>query len=329
MPADPKLTHVATQWQYESPLISCRFDPQARFLFTTAEDQLIQRWDVASGNKITFTAHDSWVRGLTFLNDGEILISGGFDGRIVWWPATAEKPEPIRSIEAHAGWVRDLAVSPDGKLLASAGNDDIVRLWNTTDGTLVRELTGHAGDVYSVVFHPSGAFVVSGDLKGDVRQWDVATGALAGQFDAKELWSFNGGQFVDYGGVRSLAFCSDGKRLACSGLYKAENPLGAVNDPLVLVFDWDTRAKLRTHIAEGVKGVAWRSVYHPDGTLIGCNGGSGGGYLLFWQADQDKEIFRLQMPNTTRDMDLHPDGMRIATIHHDRHVRISLMSAKS
>lgn len=329
IPADPKQTHVVKDWTHESPLIACRFDPTGRYLFTTAEDFQIQRWDVTTGEKIAFTAHDSWARGLAFLPDGETTITGGFDGRLAWWPTTADKPEPMRRIDAHNGWVRSAVVSPDGKLLATGGNDCLVKLWNPVDGTLVRELAGHEKHVYSVYFHPSGEFLISGDLAGDVRQWEVATGKLVRQFDAKALYTYNGGQRVDYGGVRAIALSPDGKHLACAGLHKATNPLGAVNEPIVLLFDWESQKVVRSHVADGVKGVAWQALWHPDGTLIGASGGSGGGFLLFWKPDADKDFFRLKLPNTARDMDLHPDHLQVATVHHDKHVRISVMASEA
>ena len=60
MPADPTKAHVASQWAYTSPLIACRFDPKGRYVFSSAEDSTIQRWDVPSGNKINFTALTLW-----------------------------------------------------------------------------------------------------------------------------------------------------------------------------------------------------------------------------------------------------------------------------
>jgi hypothetical protein len=36
----------------------------------------------------------------------------------------------------------------------------------------------------------------------------------------------------------------------------------------------------------------------------------------------------LKLPNSARDMDLHPDGMRIATAHHDGKVQGILIGAK-
>lgn len=332
MKAEPKLTHVASQWKHTGPLIACRFDPQGRFLFTTSEDYTIQRWDLSTGKNISFAGHDSWAYCLAVSPNGATVISGGGDGRIIWWSTTDEKPKPLRTIEAHHGWVRDMVISPDGTLLATAGNDSIVKLWNMSDGKLIRELSGHQGEsfnyVHSLLFHPSGTFLLSGDLLGKIKQWEVATGKMLREFDAKSLHSYNGGQQVHYGGVRSLALSPDGKYLSGGGLHKGTNPLGAVNDPLVLRFEWDSLKLKHSHVADGVKGVIWRCLYHPDGHLIAASGGSSGGFILFWDEKDAKGTFKLKLPNTARDMDLHPDGIQLATIHHDGHVRISRMAKK-
>jgi WD40 repeat protein len=328
MPADIKLTHVAKALPHGSPLVSCRFDPKGRFVFAGAEDNTVQRWDLSKDAKVPLAAHDSWVKSLAFSSDGETLVTGGYDGRLIWWPVAAEKPEPVRKVEAHAGWIRGLSASADGKLLASCGNDRLVKLWNLSDGALVREFSGHESHVYSVLFHPGGQFILSGDLKGVIKQWETATGKLVRSFDAKALHSYNGGQQVDFGGVRGLALSPDGKYLAASGLFNASNPLGAVHDPVVLLFEWESQKLVQTHIAEGLKGVAWRVLYLPDGTLAAVCGGSSGGFLSFWKPDQNKELHRVALPNLARDFDLHAGGIQLAVAHFDRQVRICKMAAK-
>jgi WD40 repeat protein len=329
MQADPTKTHVALELKHNSPLICCRFDPLGRFVFAGAEDNSIQRWPLSTSTAVGFVGHESWVNALTFSHDSETLISGGCDGNLIWWNATAEKPEPIRKLAAHQGWVRSVTTNPSGDTIATAGNDRLVKLWSTSDGQLIRELPGHEAHVYSVWFHPAGEFLLSGDLKGVVKQWKIADGSLVRTFDAKPLHSYNGGQGVDFGGVRTISVSHDQKRLACGGLHKAENPLGAVHEPLVLEFDWESQKLLQSHVADGVKGVAWRVAYHPDGYLIGVSGGSSGGFLLFWKSDQDKEFHRFALPKLARDLDLHPDALQVATAHYDNTLRISRLAPKT
>jgi WD40 repeat protein len=298
-------------------------------VFVSAEDNSVQRFDLAAGTKVSFVAHESWVNALAYSPDGQLLYTGGCDGRMIVWPATADAPQPLKVIEAHPGlspWVRTISVSPDGAMIATGGNDGLVRLWKAADGTALGTLAGHQKNVYSTLFHPDGKLLISGDLAGVIQVWDLAAAKSVGTFDAKDLWSYNEGQGVDYGGVRGLALSPDGKFLAAGGLYKASNPLGAVNEPLALLFDWETRQKKQSHVVAGVNGIIWRLCFHPEGFLIGGSGGSGGGHIAFWKPEGDKEQHKFTMPTMIRDLDLHPDGLQIATAHYDRLVRISSMT---
>lgn len=312
---DPKTVKVTHQWKHDAPLMWCRFDPNGEYVFATSEDQSIQRWRLSDEQKTPLAAHESWVRDLAFSPDGATMVSAGCDDKLIWWPVGDEKPQAIRQVKAHVGWIRAVAVSPNSEWVASGGNDRIVKLWSLATGELVRELTGHAREIYSLAFDPSGKYLLSGDLVGDVRQWEIATGKLERSFEAKALHSYNGGQQVDYGGVRSMAFSPNGQHLACGGLHNASNPLGAVNDPLVLRFQWSDGKLLTSHVAAGVKGAIWRCCFAPDGMLIGCSGGSGGGFLIYW-GEADKEVHKLKLPDTARGMDLHPDGKRQAAALH-------------
>ncbi|MCI0332508.1 MAG: WD40 repeat domain-containing protein [Planctomycetes bacterium] len=328
---DPKLAHVVSQWPHDRPLNACRFDPLGRFVFCGSEDALVERFNLADGARTLFTGgHETWVISLASSRDGAQIISGGCDGKISWWNTIGDAAPPVRTIEAHKGWIRALDVSPDGTLLVSGGNDGRVCLWNIADGKLVRELSSHTRHVYSVAFHPQGKFVLSGDLIGVLKQSDIASGAEVRTFDAKPLHTYEGGQQVDFGGIRSIAVSPDGKWLAAGGLYKASNPLGSVHEPLVLLFNWETQKLERQQIAEGITGgVIWRLRWLADGSLMGLSSGGSGGILIFWKPDADKDYFRFGLPNLARDMDLHPDGLQVATAHYDKHVRITRLAAKT
>jgi WD40 repeat protein len=358
MKAEPEKTHVARELKHGKPLIACRFDPSGRFVFGSSEDETIQRWDLAvpanggssEGKPVVFAGHDGWAFALGVSRDGRTLLTGGTDGRLIWWSAAPaqeaggktkkggsrdslkiqekDSPRPLRGVDAHRGWVRGLAVSPDGQLAASCGNDHKVRIWSLADGRMLLDLPGHDKPVYRVAFTADGKGLVSADLLGLVIHWDLLPGKEARRFDAGKLHLYEGGQGVDYGGVRDLAFSHDGAFLACSGLINASNPLGAVSNPAVAVFDWKTgQIKVLQHPKEDVKGVAWGVRFHPLGFLIFASGGTGGGFLWFSRPDQPSEFFKLALPNTARDLDLHSDGLRIATAHHDGVLRICSMTA--
>jgi WD40 repeat protein len=325
---DVKQTHVAKTLAHDAPLLVGRFDPAGKFVFASSQDRSVVRWRLDKDEKVAFVGHESWVFAIGFCDAGQTLLTGGGDGRLIWWNTADEKPAAKRTVPAHDGWARCIAVSPDGQFIATGGNDNLVKLWTAADGKPVRTLTGHANRVYSVVFHPDGQHLISGDLMGSVRIWEPATGKEVGSLDAQELHTYERGQRVDFGGIRGLAVSPDRTQVACGGLYKATNPLGAVHEPLVVLFDWSSRKKLRTQIAPGIPGGGLcRLRFLPDQTLVGVSGGTSGGFLLFWKLDQDKDFHRFGLPNIVRDVDLHPTEPLAATIHHDGKVRLCRMAA--
>ena len=328
MKTDPKKAHVAKEYKCEGPLMNGRFDATGKFLYVTSEDRTITRIELETDKRGMYEGHESWVRGLAFSKDGKSFVSSGFDDTLIWWPTEGEKPKPTRTVKAHKGWIRAIATSPDGKLLASAGNDRVVKLWSMSEGKLQHELKGHERDVYSMAFHPNGKFLLTGDLMGEVHQWDVSAGKLVRSFEAKDLHTFNKGQDVDYGGVRSIAFNADHSQMICGGLHKGTNPLGAINEPLILRFDWGSQKIVKKHQAKGLRGVVWRTMFHRDDYVLACSGGSSGAHLLFWKEDDEQPFHKFKIRDNAREMDLHPDGVQVATVHHDRKVRISKLIAK-
>jgi WD40 repeat protein len=84
--------------------------------------------------------HDSYVTGLALA--GTTLVSGGYDGRLIWW--NVESRSPVRDVVAHSKWIRKVVATPDGSTIASVGDDMVCRLWDLSSGRLIHELRGHA-----------------------------------------------------------------------------------------------------------------------------------------------------------------------------------------
>src|SRR6516165_5210034 len=98
---DPAHTRMVQELKHNSPLISCRIDPTGRFVFAGAQDSTVKRWELATGKKTTLAGHKSWVRGLTFVAKDKLLITGDYNGRVLWWQTETAMPTPVRTIEAH------------------------------------------------------------------------------------------------------------------------------------------------------------------------------------------------------------------------------------
>jgi WD40 repeat protein len=332
--ADPTQVRLAQELKHTSPLVGCRFDPTGRFVFAGAQDNTVQRWELATGKKTALVGHKSWVRALAFFGGGKYLVSGDYAGRLLTWRVDADTPAPIyQPIEAHQGWVRALAINNKNSwALASCGNDGLVKLWMVMDGYVLAkfaELAGHGSHVYNVAFTPDGKSLFSGDLKGVVKQWDVAKGTLIRDFDGGVLHKYDTTFCADHGGVRSMAVSHDGSLLACAGITDVSNAFAGVGKPVVVLFDLKSgQRKLLLRPKTDFQGTCWGVVCHPAGFLAGAGGGNGGA-LWFWKPDAPQAFHTLALPNNARDLDLHPDGTRLAVPFFDGAVRVYDMTAKA
>lgn len=317
-PLDARKTQEIRSWKHDARLLALRVDPTGRFVFAGATDYTIQRWEIATEKKTPMKAHDNWVRALGCSTDGNLLFSGGYDGRLLTWEAAAAEPTPIRSIQAHQGWLRAIAVSPDGQWIATGGNDRVVRLWSSKDGQAVREFVGHPHFVFSLAFHPDGNDLVSGDVLGNILHWKVATGEQVRKLDATEMHS-EIGDWSHYGGVLSVAFSRDGKRLSATGLHKTSNALANGQEGVSFQYDWEagTRTRKQESVAEQRSAMMWRGIWHASGQFIG----SLSEHLGFWQADQDDLYHAIDMKAAIFDMDLHPNQQELYTAHFDGQVK--------
>ncbi len=342
---DPTAARVARELKHARPLIGCRFDPSGRFLFVSAEDDSVQRYDLLTGAKAALAGHRSWVRGLAFVPhappitpdplaparaaaalrtaagfaaaavpppaDPFTLVSADYHGKLVWWRGDAAAPEPIRTVPAHDGYARAVAVSPDGATVASCGNDHLIKLWRAADGGAVGTLEGHQAHVYNVAFSPDGLRLVSCDLKGVVKDWNVRTGKAERDLDAKLLHKYDPGFMADIGGARGMAFRADGAAVALCGITNVSNAFAGVGNPAVVVLDWKSGNAKLLKLKAPFQGTAWGVAFHPSGAVIAA-GGAGQGRVWFFTGDGGENVHTLTVPANGRDLALSPTGDRFA-----------------
>jgi WD40 repeat protein len=266
--------------------------------------------------------HGSYVNGLALF--GSAVVSGGYDGRLVWWdPAMRTQ---VRAVEAHAKWIRNVVVSPDGKLLASVADDMVCRLWDA-EGKLVRELRGHQEKtphhfpsmLYAVAFAPDGRHLATGDKVGHVVVWETDSGKQAATLEAPVMYTWDPvARRHSIGGLRSLAFSPDGKLLAAGGMGKVGNIDHLEGKARVEVFDW--AAGKRTHEFPGDKfnGLVESLRFHPEGVWLLGGGGANDGFLLFFNLDTKKAIRQEKVAAHVHDVVLGNGGESIYVAGHSK-----------
>ncbi len=318
---DPEKTSLSLEYKHGRPLTACHWEPKSRFIFFGAEDNLVHRFQLSSKKVDSLAAHDSWVRAFGSSRDGEVVYSGGYDGRLIYWPALAEKPKPIRVIDAHQGWIRAIAVSPDGKHIATCGNDLFVKLWDANGGTQIREFEGHKSHVYNLAFSQDSSTLVSCDQKGVVNAWILDSYEPRELLTVKALHGYDTTFRADIGGARGIALRSDGAQVALGGISNVTNAFAGVGEIAVALVNL-AEGKLDRILQskDKTKGTIWGVAHHPQGFWIGLSGG-GGGWLTFWKGDSDHEFFKLKLKSDGRGMSISPDQTQLVVAHADMYLR--------
>lgn len=327
---DPVKTHQVGEFKHHNPLTTLRVDPTGRFAAAGAQDLDVHLWNLENGNPYTLTGHKSWVRSIDFSADGNRIYTACWGGTVKIWDLSHEIPGMVRSFQAHHGSARCLRVSPDGRRLATCGNDRLVKVWDVESGELLQQFEGHQRHVYGVDFHPNGEHLVSQDLMGVVFVWNLKTNKKQRTVDAGMMTGYDKKFAADMGGARDMRFASDGSRWASAGITKVVNSFAGIQDPVIVVFDWETgEANRQLKAADKFKGVAWGVRFHPQGFMIGAGAErSGKGELWFYNEADEQAFHTLAMKSAARGLDLL-GGDRLAVAHADGTMRLYQMTAPS
>ena len=234
------------------------FLPGGKNVLTVCQDQLIRIWDVKSGKEIRrfgespkpiqeanvlrlparlrSTMHAATPFHACLSADGKLLACGGRDGPMrLWNVETGKQLHQINGpgLKLGAGFalaipgttgVSNLALSPDGKIVAGTAMDGTIHLWAASNAKEIKQIAqpenqnrpmAVGSDWGPLAFSPDGKTIIDtyvdlgfGNVTGSLRLWDVETGKKK-----LEIKDQDGGM-----GMFKVAFSSDGKILACSGV---------------------------------------------------------------------------------------------------------------
>ena len=281
---------------------------------------------------LTGESHQSYVTGITVGGDsGNVLVSGAYDGRLIWWDPQERKS--VRVVEAHPSWIRGVVASPDGKLIASVADDMVCRLWDANSGEAIRSLEKHAREtphhypsmLYAAAFSPNGQFLATADRIGHVIVWEVATGKVAGELDAPVMYTWDPRQRRhSIGGIRSVAFSPDGKRIAVGGIGKIGNIDHLGGPSRVEIFQWESGERLHEIEDDKLKGLVERLHFSDSGHWLLAAGGDHGGFLSFYNTETGKLIHQEKAPMHVHDFVFDDQGEKLYTAGHNKLVEWSL-----
>lgn len=129
----------------------------------------VSLWDTESLGKTGRTdAKSGAVTAVTFDPSGDVVLSGGADGRV---ELDAVDGASVRDLKPHIGAVNSIACSLDGKVFVTGGADGLMKVIALGTGEELQSLSGHVGDVYDVAISRDGQWIASAGADGTVRIW--------------------------------------------------------------------------------------------------------------------------------------------------------------
>ncbi|EEF32299.1 U4/U6 small nuclear ribonucleoprotein Prp4, putative [Ricinus communis] len=286
---------------------------------------------------------DRPLSGCSFSNDGQLLATCALTGVAKIW--SMPQVRKVSTLKGHTERATDIVFSPvHNNHLATASADRTAKLWNT-DGLVLGTFHGHLDRLARIAFHPSGKYLGTTSFDKTWRLWDVDTGAelllqeghsrsvyglafhhdgsLAGScgLDAlARVWDLRTGRSVlalegHVKPVLGISFSPNGYHLATGG-----------EDNTCRI--WDLRKKKSLYIIPAHSNLISQVKFEPQE-----------GYCLVtasydmtakvWSGRDFKPVKTLLgHESKVTSLDIGADGCYIATVSHDRTIKLWCSSSK-
>jgi WD40 repeat protein/serine/threonine protein kinase len=284
------LAEIATTVKGHRPAVA-----PDRPLLAAADEQQIQTWDTATGQKKgRFGGLGEWAARLAFSPDGRWLVAVGKDsGVVTYWDTTdrdrADQGQTLVTLSGEAG----LAFDPTGRYLATSAPSE-VKLWEVrAQGPWItnRTLTAAGSPKPTALgFSADGKRFIAGGADGKPRVWDVEKSGDPQVYDTKQGASERV-VVTPKKEARLLVFTIDGSGTGC--LWDGAKPPGSPQTP--------------------IPGNVRAAAFNPAGSMAATAGDDRVVHL--WELFFVKPRFKLIGHGAAvRAVAFSPDGRRLASV---------------
>ncbi|KAF8896354.1 ribosome biogenesis protein Sqt1 [Infundibulicybe gibba] len=145
---------------HQASVFTVAMHPTEALAVSGGEDDLGYIWDITDGEVIVkLTGHTDSVTSATWSSDGEMIATGGMDGRVrIWRRVGRENYRTWEFLTELQGpdEVVFLRWHPKGNVLLAGSKDASLWLWQLPSGNTMQVFTGHISPVECGEFTPDG-----------------------------------------------------------------------------------------------------------------------------------------------------------------------------
>jgi WD40 repeat protein len=275
--------------------------------------------------------HQAPVFGISFSPDGQRILSGGADGKIIVWNTNGviEKEFTILGISPQ---VWGVAFSGDSKKVIAAtserdgnglGKDGVIKVWDlsTKSVNLTKpvNLLGHKHGVVAITTSPNCDIIASSGEDATIRLWNIN---LQKQYQIREDKEVN----KDNGTIYSTDFSPDCQYIASTGYFDGSVKIWDLNSRQEFIHSNPVQELKFDNLSEDKKNLYPNIVssvnFSSDGTMLAA--ANYGGFVRIWNTKTWKKIIEFKAHHDQiYGMAFSPDSKFIASA--SREVRRSLV----
>lgn len=166
--------------EHKSSVFTVSCHPTEPLAASGGEDDMGYIWDITDGETVVkLTGHTDSVTSIAWSHDGEMISTGGMDGKVRIWRRVGK----TKGKDDHRTWefltelqgpdeVMFLRWHPKGSVLLAGSNDSTLWLWQLPSGNTMQVFAGHTGPVNCGEFTPDGKHIISADGNNTLIFWD-------------------------------------------------------------------------------------------------------------------------------------------------------------
>lgn len=127
--------------------------------------------------KYELSGHENSVFSVIYTADGEQLISGSRDAKLITWDVN-NKYAKLQTVNAHLFAINDIALSPTGEFFATCSMDKSVKLWDAKTLRLLKVIdrgryAGHATSINKLLWTNFNNQLLSCSDDRTISAWEI------------------------------------------------------------------------------------------------------------------------------------------------------------